>query len=203
MDHVWKEFEELVNLSWRAFPLEIINNRPAPKHIVDQEWPLVAVQEPLAPCIAWPHEEYLSTTLLAYEAYKSAFVQSPLKSRIFDLKLRRAFFYEGRRIDKNDVLCEIASESNLEVDKIRNDLECRKFKKAVMEDYKDSMNLRDNHNIPMTSPTLIFPNGKFVHNPYASDKKIKNGKLTEVHAPIAYGEDVYQGFRRILRDGLL
>ncbi len=72
-----------------------------------------------------------------------------------------------------------------------------------MEDYKDSMNLRDKNNIPMTSPTLIFPNGKFVHNPYASDKKIKNGKLTEVYAPIAYGEDVYQGFRRILRDGLL
>ena len=193
----------MVNISWRAFPLEIINKRPAPRHIVDQEWPLVAVQEPLAPCVAWPHEEYIRTTLLAYEAYKSAFKQSPIKSREFDLKLRRAFFYEGRRIDENDVLCEIASESNLDTDAIRKDLESRYFQNAVMEDYKDSINLRDKNEIPMTSPTLIFPNGKIVHNPYASDKKIENGKLVEVHAPTAYGEDVYEGFRKIITDGLL
>ena len=164
---------------------------------------MVAVQEPLAPCTAWPHEEYVRTTLLAYEAYKCAFLQSPAKSREFDLKLRRAFFYEGRRIDENDVLCEIASESNLYADKVRNDLESRRFQNAVIEDYDDSMNLRDEKQILMTSPTLIFPNGNIVHNPYASEKKIENGKLIEVHAPTAYGEDVYGGFRKILKDGLL
>jgi len=50
----------------------------------------------------------------------------------------------------------------------------------------------------MTSPTLIFPSGEAVYNPYASDKTIEGGKLTEVHAPPAYGEAVYAGYREIL-----
>ena len=198
LDKVMPEFEGRLNLKWRAFPLEIINDRPAPRHIVDQEWPLIAVQEPLSPCRSWPHEEYLRTTLHAYQAYASAYAQDPEKARVYDLNIRRGFFYEGRRVDEDAVLCEMAEETGLDASKVRADLESGAYEGGVMDDYREAMRLRDEEDMPMTSPTLIFPSGEAVFNPYASDKTIEDGKLTEVHAPPAYGEAVYAGYREIL-----
>ena len=198
LDKVMPEFRDKLHLKWRAFPLEIINDRPAPRHIVDQEWPLIAVQEPLSPCRSWPHEEYLRTTLRAYQAYASAYAQDPEKARVYDLKLRRGFFYEGRRVDEDAVLCEMADEAGLDASKVRADLESGAYEGGVMDDYREAMRLRDEEDMPMTSPTLIFPSGEAVFNPYASDKTIEDGKLTEVHAPPAYGEAVYAGYREIL-----
>ncbi len=198
LDKVMPEFEDRLHLKWRAFPLEIINDRPAPRHIVDQEWPLIAVQEPLSPCRSWPHEEYLRTTLRAYQAYASAYAQDPEKARVYDLKIRRGFFYEGRRVDEDAVLCEMANEAGLDASNVRADLEAGVFEEGVMDDYREAMRLRDEEDMPMTSPTLIFQSGEAVFNPYASDKTIEGGKLTEVHAPPAYGEAVYAGYREIL-----
>ena len=198
LDKVMPDFEGRLHLKWRAFPLEIINDRPAPRHIVDQEWPLIAVQEPLSPCRSWPHDEYLRTTLRAYQAYASAYEQDPEKARVYDLKIRRGFFYEGRRVDEDAVLCEMAEEAGLDASKVRADLGAGAYKEGVMDDYREAMRLRDEESMPMTSPTLIFPSGEAVFNPYASDKTIEGGKLTEVHAPPAYGEAVYAGYREIL-----
>ena len=198
LDKVMPEFEGRLNLKWRAFPLEIINDRPAPRHIVDQEWPLIAVQEPLSPCRSWPHDEYLRTTLRAYQAYASAYAQDPEKARVYDLNIRRGFFYEGRRVDEDAVLCEMAEEAGLDAAGVLADLESGAYEEGVMDDYREAMRLRDEEDMPMTSPTLIFPSGEAVFNPYASDKTIEGGKLTEVHAPPAYGEAVYEGYREIL-----
>ncbi len=198
LDKVMSEFEGRLHLKWRAFPLEIINDRPAPRHIVDQEWPLIAVQEPLSPCRSWPHEEYLRTTLRAYQAYASAYAQDPEKARVYDLRIRRGFFYDGRRVDEDAVLCEMAEETGLDASKVGADLEAGAYEAGVMDDYREAMRLRDEESMPMTSPTLIFPSGEAVFNPYASDKTIEDGKLTEVHAPPAYGEAVYAGYREIL-----
>ena len=198
LDKVMPEFREKLHLKWRAFPLEVINDRPAPRHIVDQEWPLIAVQEPLSPCRSWPHEEYLRTTILAFQAYASAYAQDPEKARVYDLKIRRGFFYEGRRVDEDAVLCEMAEEAGLDASRVRADLESSAYAKGVMDDYREAMRLRDEEGMSMTSPTLILPDGEAVFNPYASDKTIEGGNLTEVHAPPAYGEAVYTGYREIL-----
>ncbi|MDP6365415.1 MAG: hypothetical protein QF787_04605 [Nitrospinota bacterium] len=193
------EFSSGVALRWRAFPLQHINNRSALRHIVDQEWPLIAVQEPLCRCKGWPHEEYLRTTLPAFEAYESAYRQYAEKVRVFDLALRRGFFWEGRRIDENTVICEIASESGLDSATIAADLESQKYEESVLADYKESMRRRDEDGLPMTSPTLFLLSGEVIYNPYASEKKIVDGKITEVRPPPAYGEEVYEGFREILK----
>lgn len=198
LDRVMPAFREKLRLKWRAFPLEIINDRPAPRHIVDQEWPLVAVQEPLAPCRSWPHDEYVRSTIPAFQACASAWTQDPEKARVFDLAIRRGFFFEGRRVDEQSVLCEIAGEAGLDADRVRSDLESGAYEEGVMDDCREAMRLRDEEGLPMTSPTLILPNGEAVHNPYASEKTIEGGKLTEVRPPPAFGEAVYEGFREIL-----
>ena len=44
----------------------------------------------------------------------------------------------------------------------------------------------------------FLPKGEVFHNPYASEKSFKDGKLAEVHPPPRYGEAVYAGYREIL-----
>ncbi len=166
---------------------------------MDQEWPLVAVQEPLCPCRAWPHEEYLASTLPAFEAYVSAYAQDPEKAQAFDLKIRRAFFYEGRRINEEEVLCALAADSGLDPGPIGEDLRAGRHRERTMEDYREAMRLRDEEGLPMTSPTLFLPSGEVIHNPYASEKRFENGRLAEVNPPPCYGEAVLEGFRGILK----
>lgn len=199
LDKVWPEFDGKVVIKYRAFPLEVINERSAPRHIVDQEWPLIAVQEPLSPCKGWPHEEYVRTTMPLYEAYASAYGQDPEKARVYDLKLRKGFYWEGRRIDEREVILEIAAESGLDPVPIGADLDSGKYKENTMDDYREALRLRDEEGVSMTSPTLFLPSGEIFHNPFASEKKFEDGKLTEVLPPSRYGEDVYEGYREIVR----
>ena len=139
---------------------------------------------------------------MAFEAYECAFRQDSEKARIFDLALRRAFFWEGRRIDEVEVICEIASESSLNHVLMRKDLKTRTYEEAILSDYKEAIRLRDERGIPMTSPTLFLESGEVIHNPYASEKKFEDGKITEVRPPSVYGEAVYDGFRNILKRAL-
>ncbi|MBI3126767.1 MAG: hypothetical protein HYZ11_04090 [Candidatus Tectomicrobia bacterium] len=193
------EFEGGLVLKWRAFPLEVINGRPAPRHIVDQEWPLVAVQEPLAPCRPFPHEGFLRTTMPAFEAYAAAYDRDPARARRFDLALRRGFFHEGRRIDEPEVVLEIAGEAGLDPEALRPEVGSPRRREQVMADCRESMRLRDEKGLPMTSPTLMLPSGEAIHNPYASPKRFERGRLVEVLPPPRCGEAVYEGFREILR----
>ena len=118
---------------------------------------------------------------------------------MFDLALRRGFFWEGRRIDENTVICEIASELGLDSAPIAAVLKSQKYEESVLADYNEAMRRRDEDGLLMTSPTLFLLSGEVIYNPYASEKKIVDGKITEVHPPPAYGEEVYEGFREILK----
>ncbi|MBT3821909.1 MAG: hypothetical protein HOG04_10985, partial [Nitrospinaceae bacterium] len=100
------------------------------------------------------------------------------------------------------VLQEIAAESGLDPAPIGADLETRKNEQIIVDDYQEAMRLRDEEGLHMTSPTLFLASGEVVYNPYASEKKIENGKITEVYPPSAYGEAVYEGFRDILKRAL-
>ena len=139
---------------------------------------------------------------MAFEAYESAYRQDAEKARVYDLATRRAFFWEGRRIDEPGVLQEIAAESGLDPAPIGAALESREYEQVIIDDYMEAMRLRDEEGLSMTSPTLFLATGEVIYNPYASEKKIENGKITEVYPPPAYGEAVYKGFRDILKRAL-
>jgi predicted DsbA family dithiol-disulfide isomerase len=199
LDAVLPEFREGLSVRWRAFSLEIINDRPASRHIVDQEWPLIAVQEPRSPCRAWPHEEFVRTTMMAYDAYLSANRQDSERARVYDLKIRRAFFYEGRRIDEACVLCALAEESGLDPAPILADVEGERYREETLADCREALRRRDDEGLPMTSPTMFLPSGEPFFNPFASEKRFESGKIVEVHPPSRYGEAVLEGYRDILR----
>src|SRR5512139_905658 len=102
-----------VTVDHRAFPLELFNRQPTPKHIVDSE--IVAICG-LRPEVGWrrwssPEWTYPVTTLPPMEAVQAAKdprIGGPAGSHELDGALRHAFFVEGRCISITSVILDIA-----------------------------------------------------------------------------------------------
>jgi predicted DsbA family dithiol-disulfide isomerase len=97
----------------RAFPLEVLNGRPTPRHILDAEIPVAGGLEPDAGWQIWrddPHR-YPVTTLLALEAVQAAKEQSLWAGEQLDHALRKALFAESRCISMRHVILGIAARS--------------------------------------------------------------------------------------------
>ncbi|MFQ5915351.1 MAG: DsbA family protein [Nitrospinota bacterium] len=197
------EFQDKLTIHWRAYPLDVINGQPLPRDIVDQEWPHVANEEPLAECRPWNNRGYPDSSYLAFEAYECAFAQDPVKAFDFDYRIRRAFFFESRWIHLRNTLLEIAEEAGLEMKRFTEDFDNGRYKARVMIDCREALRMRDEDGRPMTSPTLVLPDGEFYHNPFATEKTFNEYKVMIVlKPPEKTGEAAIEGYRDILRRAL-
>lgn len=203
---IFPEFRDKLTLHWRAYPLEVINSHPAPRHIVDQEWPHVMKEEPLAECRPWGCRDYNypDTSYLAFEAYECAFAQDPARAFDFSHRVRRAFFYESRWMHMRNTLLEIAGEAGLDVDRLAGDFDSGRYKGRVMIDCREALRMRDEEGRPMTSPTLVLPNGEVYHNPFATPHTFNEKKeFVVLKPPERTGEAALEGYREILRRALV
>ncbi|HEY9371977.1 DsbA family oxidoreductase, partial [Streptomyces sp.] len=99
----------------RAFPLELFNRQPTPKHIVDAEVVMLGAHRPELGWRLWnaPAWEYPSTVLPAMEAVQAAKapeVGGLRGSDQLDAALRRAFYTEHRCIAVHSVILDIAAD---------------------------------------------------------------------------------------------
>ncbi len=118
----------------------------------------------------------------------------------FDYLVRRAFFYESRWIHIRHTLLEIIQEAGLDVDRFMEDFDAGRYKARIMIDCREALRLRDEEDRPMTSPTLILPNGEVHYNPFATHKTFdKNGVLKVLEPAERTGEAALEGYREILR----
>src|SRR5688500_11085292 len=108
------EFQGRAKLRIRSFPLEPIAGESAPRAILDQEGWLAAIQEPAAAFAPYQGDDWPTTTLPAFEAAWCAARQGEEAHATFDLRVRHAFFAEGRNIGRWDILREIAGEVGLD-----------------------------------------------------------------------------------------
>ncbi|WP_204017474.1 DsbA family oxidoreductase [Sphaerimonospora thailandensis] len=97
----------------RAFPLELFNRQPTPKHIVDPEIVMLAAHRPQLGWRLWrgPDWTYPVTTLPAMEAVQAAKapeVGGLRASDELDMALRRAFFVDSACISVHSVILDIA-----------------------------------------------------------------------------------------------
>lgn len=104
----------------------------APRHILQQEWWLAAVQEPLAQFRPFEGDDWPTTTLPAFEAAWCAAQQIASAFLEFDLRVRRAFFAESRNIGKRSVLLDIAGEVGLDVAEMTRELESGRPREAAL-----------------------------------------------------------------------
>ena len=190
------EYEERVRLVEKAFPLEVYGGGPPDREELELEIWLAALQEPAAdfkPFGAdWP-----TTTLPAFDAAWCAFQQGEAIGRDFDLRIRRAFFAEGRNIGKREVMLELAREANLDMDHFTRLFNSDEPRAAVLEEGKlgkEKFGVRG-------TPTIMLSDGtKLRHK--MSYPNIKDGKIISVGKLPCCGEGCYEATRELFEKAL-
>lgn len=153
LHRVHQEYEGRVNLRVRFFPLEVWRGEPVPRDIVEQEWWLAALQEPDADFAPYPVDHWPNSTLPAFDAVWAASRQGAAVGMGFDLRVRRAFFGEGRNIARPEVLLDLAREAGLDVPRFERDFASPEARAAVLEEGRIGRQL---YHVRGT-PTLMLP----------------------------------------------
>jgi predicted DsbA family dithiol-disulfide isomerase len=161
-----------VTLRQRAFPLELIDGSSAPRDILQQEWWLAAIQEPTAEFAPFLGDDWPTTTMPAFEAAWCAARQGEEAAANFDLRVRRAFFAQGRNIGRRDVLRDIADESGLDATQFERDFASGAARPAVIEEAR----LGREHYQVRGTPTLMLADGTRIRHlmayPHMEDRTI-------------------------------
>jgi predicted DsbA family dithiol-disulfide isomerase len=157
------QLEERVTIDHRAFPLELFNQRPTPKRILDAE---VGAVGQLAPDFGWEiwqadPSQWPGTVLLALEAVQAAKDQSLFAAEQLDYRLRRALFAESRPVGMRHVILEVADRCDkLDTTKLAEALDDGRARRTVM-DQKEQAERDD----VKGSPHAFLADGTNVHNP--------------------------------------
>jgi hypothetical protein len=88
--------------------LEVADGEAAPRGIPEQDWWLAAPQEPTARCAPFQGDEWPTKKLPAFAAVWCATQQNEDLARVYDLRIRQAFFAESRDSGRRDVLLMLA-----------------------------------------------------------------------------------------------
>jgi predicted DsbA family dithiol-disulfide isomerase len=163
----------------RAFPLELLLERPIARRVVDAEIPLCAS---LTPDFGWSlwqgrPEEYPVTSLAALEAVRAAGDTSARAAEQLDLELRRAFFARSRCISLRHEVLAAATCPDVDVGHVATALDTGRYRAAVMADFTAAQT-----GAAPCSGTVVHPDGTGICNP---------GTRTEwVGGPMPHGTPV-------------
>jgi len=127
-----------VGFDHHAFPLELFNNEPTPRRLLEAEWPVAAQLAPRAGWQAWaaPAEAWPVTMLPPMEAVQAAKLQSLDASEELDRGLRRAFFGESRCISLRHVILEVAAEcQSVDVGALASALDDGRARRSLADDW--------------------------------------------------------------------
>jgi predicted DsbA family dithiol-disulfide isomerase len=160
---IMPEFRGRATLRIQPFPLELIDGESAPRDILEQEWWLAAIQEPAATFAPYRGDDWPTTTLPAFEAAWCAARQGEGALATYDLRVRHAFFAEGRNIGRWEVLREIAEEVGLDRQRFDQDAASGEAGPAVVEEARLG---RERYRVRGT-PTLMLADGTKLRHPIA------------------------------------
>lgn len=190
---VMPELQGRATLRLRPYPLELIDGYAAPRDILEQEWWLAAIQEPSAPFAPYRGDDWPTTTLPAFEAAWCAARQGDDAFADYDIRVRRAFFAEGRNIGKPEVLREIAEEAGLDLPHFDRDLASGQARPAIVEEARLG---REQYRVRGT-PTLMLASGKKLRHPLAYPD-MEERQVVSVSALPCCGEGCLEATREII-----
>jgi predicted DsbA family dithiol-disulfide isomerase len=163
LHHVLPEFEGRARLRVRPFPLEVMGGEAAPRRILEQEWWLAAIQEPLAEFKPFEGDDWPVSTLPAFEAAWCVLQQNEAAFLDFDLRVRRVFFAEGLNIGRREVLLDIAVAAGLDADRIAAELNTGRPREAVLAEAR----LGQQQFRVRGTPTMMLSDGTKLRHPIA------------------------------------
>jgi predicted DsbA family dithiol-disulfide isomerase len=197
LHHILPEYEDRVSLRVRPFPLEVMANEAAPRRILEQEWWLAAIQEPLAEFKTFEGNDWPATTLPAFEAAWCAAQHSQAAFLKFDLRIRRAFFAEARNIGRREVLLELASEVGLDVDRMTAELDSGRPREVVLAEARLG---QDQYRVRGT-PTIMLADGTKLRHPIAF-ARVREERVIGVTPLPCHGESCLQATRQLFERAL-
>ena len=157
------DLDDELRFDIRSFPLELFNEQPTPKNILDAEISVAGALDPGAGWQMWqrPESEYPVTSLPALEAVQAAKEQGLLASEQLDKRLRVGFFGESRVISLRHEILELAAECPaVDVDALTEAVDSGRARSAVMDQKAIAEGSAVNG-----SPHVFLPDGSDVHNP--------------------------------------
>ena len=187
------EFRGRATLRIRPFPLELIDGESAPRDILEQEWWLAAIQEPAATLVPYRGDDWPTTTLPAFEAAWCAARQGEEALANYDLRVRHAFFAEGRNIGRWEVLREIAEEVGLDRQRFDQDAADGEARAAVVEEARLG---RERYRVRGTL-TLMLADGTKLRHPIAYPH-MEERKVVRVAALPCCGEGCLDATRAVI-----
>lgn len=197
LQEVVSEYEGRVRLVEKAFPLEVYGGGPPDRTELELEMWLAALQEPKA--VFKPFgSEWPTTTLPAFDAAWCAFQQGETIGRDFDLRIRRAFFAEGRNIGKREVMFDLAREANLDLEHFTRLFNSDQPRATVLAEGKlgkEKFGVRG-------TPTVMLSDGTKLRHPLAY-ANIRDGKILSVGKVPCCGEGCYQATRELFEKALV
>lgn len=193
------EYEGRVRLRQRAFPLEVYGSGPPKRAILESEIWLAALQEPKA--VFKPFgSEWPTTTLPAFDAAWCAFQQGERIGHEFDLRIRRAFFVQGRNIGERQVMLELAREAGLDLARFTRDFNSDSARAAVLAEGRLG---KEQYKVRGT-PTIMLGDGTKLHHPIAYPI-FEKGQIAAVGKLPCCGEGCYDAtrefFERAVKQG--
>ncbi len=177
----------------RAFPLEVYGGGPPDRRELELEIWLAALQESEAVFKPFS-DDWPTTTLPAFDAAWCAFQQGEQIGRDFDLRIRRAFFAEGRNIGKREVMLDLAREAGLDMDHFTRSFDNGEARAAVIAEGKlgkEKFGVRG-------TPTIMLGDGTKLRHPLAYPK-IQDGKILSVGRLPCSGAGCYDATRELFQ----
>jgi predicted DsbA family dithiol-disulfide isomerase len=165
----------------RAWPLELVNGRGIPEHIVPEEMTVLANHEPEL-FSRFRGDSWPSTSLPAFELVAAARRGYGMRAaEDVDYYLRLAFFRDSVNLSIRPALeqaLKAAAEANptLDPDKIIAIWNSEAVRVDVLDDYRRSAEL------PIEgSPQIFWPDGSTTHNPGMTDHEWVRG-IPRIHS---------------------
>ena len=197
LHHVLPEYQGRVRLRVRPFPLEVMAGEAALRAVLDQEWWLAAVQEPLARFKPFEGEDWPTTTLPAFEVAWCAAQQGEAAFLAFDLRVRRAFFAESRNIGQREILLDLAREVGLDLASLTRELDSGRPREAVLAEAQAG---QERYRVRGT-PTLMLADGTKLRSPIAFPQ-MREHRITGVMPLPCHADECLQATRDLFERAL-
>lgn len=138
LESVKEETNTELDINWRGFLLEQINNKQ------DPGWKV------------WDQpDDYEFRSLWALRAGEAAKKQGPKAFQKFHIALLRARHEDRVNIGDKEILMEVAGSVGLDLEKLRTDMEDSSVKDKVVADHLEAV---ETYGV-FGTPTFVFPNG--------------------------------------------
>ncbi len=158
-----EEYRGRITISYKSLALEYVNRRATPKPILDNETPILMLEEPEIPYQPWhaPLSEWPVTMWPAFEAIKCAERQGSDAAAELDWAIRTAFFAESQCISMRHVLLALAEKVGLDMRRFAEDFDSGATKRQVLQEAQEGWERLKVEG----SPTFVLPSGEQVSYP--------------------------------------